>query len=279
MSANFQCRQRILFPLIIQSAVSVTGYRGFHELLPPGSSSIFFETNLFKNKIQNERITRLLFLRHGKTAPSPDGIDYNRKLTEEGRIQSSDSGRIFGCTLLPFYKNVLISPSPRTTETANLFLTASFDSDHAQTQRNCFLTPIQEAYDGTMQPEGSAIFKKIGYAPLIHYLDNKQNEHDKNTARQLLGQYASNIMASIISVIDSNERQERRLLNSSNYTMVFVGHAIYLPAVVFGIACTLDCDDGSKELILNTVTGEAEGYLVDVTRRQVTYLSRQAPQQ
>jgi broad specificity phosphatase PhoE len=248
-------------------------FRRFHELIPLPSPTV---VNNSINSIHRSGISRIAFLRHGKTGLAPDGIDFNRTLTDEGRNQAIQSGRVFGTDLLPLYPVVILSPSPRTIETANLFLASAFS---ASTKNGHHLNSIQkkllnEAYDGTMQPEGSAIFKKLGYAPLIDYIENNDLA-DRTTARRLLGSYASTMAESFIDILDTSLSPESELqkIENRNLTLLFVGHAIYLPALVFVLAKMLHCDHSTTDIVLNSMTGHAEGYLIDINLRQVRYLS------
>lgn len=213
-------------------------------------------------------ISKIAFLRHGKTSPALDGVDFNRQLTAEGQLQADQAGLSFGRhDLPPYFPCVLVSPSPRTIETAEIFLKSAGVVDLVKLQR----LPI--AYDGTMQPGGHALFKKIGYAPLVNYIDNKDSDSDRKTAQRLLSQYAQNIADVIYEVANQNKCTNSAAKAS---TLLFVGHAIYLPAAALGIASIVRCDNVSQSLILSSVTREAEGYLVDLDKSSVRYLARPA---
>lgn len=125
---------------------------GFHDWVAP---------NLVRNLLeatQAAQVARLGFLRHGNTLPSESGNDFERPLSEKGRKQALEAGQSFGKQLQPFHPFVLVSPAPRTMETAALFLKC--------TDESVSLLPLPILYDGTMQPGGSTVFRKIGYAPL-----------------------------------------------------------------------------------------------------------------
>lgn len=252
--------------------------RGFHDLLPcPETDAFHVSGDHFVRRMKEAGISKIAFLRHGKTAPASDGVDFNRQLTDEGRLQAKEAGASFGRhDLTPYFPTVLLSPAPRTVETAEIFLEAAGVKDSVMMKR------LPVAYDGTMQPEGSALFKKIGYAPLLSYVDNKDDASDRKTAQRLLALYALNIAEAVydvtISAIDDRERSGS--LNnsptfSSGSTLLFVGHAIYLPAAALGVASLARCDnDASKDLLLSSVTREAEGYFIDLDQSTVRYLSR-----
>ncbi|GAX26881.1 hypothetical protein FisN_9Lh175 [Fistulifera solaris] len=203
-------------------------------------------------------VRRIGFLRHGNTLPS--SIDWERPLSEIGRQQAIEAGQSFGKELEPFHPFLLVSPAPRTMETARLFCpTAS-------------LLPIQSLYDGTMQPGGSAIFRKIGYAPLLDYLEN-ENQQERELMHQLLGAYARETTTAIV-----NHLKETK--SSEDCTLWIVGHAIYLPSAVVGLAqaAGFDSEDDSFQVALSTSTHEAEGYLVDFDTQSIRYLQRPSNQ-
>jgi hypothetical protein len=235
--------------------------------------------------IEKANITKLLFLRHGQTAPIPDkGRDYDRVLTDMGRTQANRSGEIFGKNLQPYFSPALVSPAPRAMETAQLFLAAS-------SVEEIKLLPIKSLYDGTLQPKGEPLFQKLGYAPLKDYLEN-ENDQIKNDARLVLGDYAESIIQSIIKTIESSSTPPpppptTTTENNIEKTLLIVAHAIYLPAAALGVASLLlGCDNNgssssssslpspSMEIILSTNTKEAEGYLIDPKDHSVRYLSR-----
>ncbi|OEU12203.1 hypothetical protein FRACYDRAFT_244461 [Fragilariopsis cylindrus CCMP1102] len=237
--------------------------------------------------IEKANITKLLFIRHGQTAPIPDtGLDYDRVLTDMGRTQAKRSGEIFGKNLQPYFSPALVSPAPRTMETAQLFLAASTavvdESDNDSSVEEIEFLPVNSLYDGTQHPKGDLLFQKLGYAPLRDYLEN-ENEQMKDNARLVLGNYAENIIESIIKTIESSTAIENGS-NDIEKTLLIAAHAIYLPAAALGVASLLGCDNNSSsssslpspsmEVILSTNTKEVEGYLIDAKNHSVRYLSR-----
>jgi Histidine phosphatase superfamily (branch 1) len=131
---------------------------------------------MLQSRLHEAGVGKIAFLRHGKTAPSVNGVDFDRLLTAEGRQQATDAGRIMSQDLLPFYPRCLVSPAPRTMETAQLFfqaVAAATCTNNAVADDlasiNIQLGPILTLYDGTMQPEGSRLFRQLGYAPLCLY--------------------------------------------------------------------------------------------------------------
>ncbi|GAX11085.1 hypothetical protein FisN_9Hh175 [Fistulifera solaris] len=197
-------------------------------------------------------VRRIGFLRHGKTLPCIN--DWERPLSEIGRQQAIEAGQSFGKELEPHHPFLLVSPAPRTVETARLFCPAAS------------LHPIQSLYDGTIQPGGSAIFRKIGYAPLRDYLEN-ENQQERELMHQLLGAYARETTTAI-----NNHLKETK--SSKDCTLWIVGHAIYLPSAVVGLAQAAGFASDSFQIALSTSTQEAEGYLVDFATQSVRYLQR-----
>jgi broad specificity phosphatase PhoE len=222
------------------------------------------EGDEFRERCEQAKIRRIGFLRHGNTLPGETGKDFDRLLSDKGNEQAAEAGSSFGANLLPFYPRLLVSPAPRTLETAKIFLSSAGADDVVQ------LTPVSCLYDGAMQPEGSAIFRKIGYAPLRNYTDN-EDENDRVTMRRLLGKYSSDAAQAIMNVL-----QDVSVRSDGNATTLWiVAHAIYLPSAALGVAVLAKCnDDESLNMVLSTVTREAEGYLVNLDDAKVEYLER-----
>jgi broad specificity phosphatase PhoE len=211
--------------------------------------------------VDEANIGKILFLRHGNTAPSST-TDFDRILTDDGRSQTKQSALTFGVDLNPFYPSVLVSPSPRTVETARIFLHNS--------NATADIVPIDVLYDGTMQPEGPRLFKQIGYAPLEAYLEN-DNDEMRMISQRLLGKYA---LSCVEAMKDAISDPAQSIPDQSRSTLMIVGHAVYLPAAALGVASLIECCPSAERVILNTNTREAEGYLIDIEGRTVRYLSR-----
>jgi hypothetical protein len=231
-----------------------------HKLLPVHPSR---NLNVLDSILRAAGIGKVVFLRHGKTAPSA-GTDFERSLTEEGRSQARQAGLVFGRGLNPYFSKALISPAPRTTETAEIYLSSA--DAHAT------LLPIDILYDGTMQPKGSELFRKIGYAPLSSYLEN-DNDDIRIPSQLVLGSYANSCVESIIEQVSASTLEDASPSNRRFCTLLVVGHAVYLPAAALAVSNLLDCQD-SENTILQTNTREAEGYLVDRHEKSVKHLSR-----
>lgn len=228
-----------------------------HEWLPSNGGSNFVTT------LGQAGISRVAFLRHGN-APSLEGrggggTDFDRQLSELGKSQAKSSGETFGREL-SLYQQVLASNSPRTVDTAHIFLDAA-----GATSTTVRPEPI--LYNGTMQPGGSDLFSRIGYSPLRTYVYNP-DEQDRSLAQRLVGGYVEEVMNRMLKVALESSPEER------NSTLLLVGHAIYLPAATLGIATTAGCSQEDQDLILDDQTQEAEGYLVDVADASVRLLQR-----
>ena len=216
---------------------------------PPKPSPNSFDLKV----LASSGIGRVAFLRHGNTAPAA-GVDFNRQLTDLGRNQAREAGSSYGVDLKPFYPLVLCSPAPRCVETANIFLAAACsDQEHPD-----FLFD-QNLYDGTMQPEGSKLFKKIGYAPLRSYYEDP-DEADRNTAHEILGAYSETALNAIQIVAATNGD-----IGEHNCTLILFAHAVYLPAAAFGFASVCGCSNNDLDGILDCNTKEGEGFLVDTS--------------
>ena len=269
-----------------------------HPLLPLPPPTVAFDANSVTNTdataitspsavqeaFLQSHITKVAFIRHGNTAPSPTGVDYDRSLTELGRQQSRIAGSSYGVReLFPYYeKGALCSSAPRCVETAHIFLDASFKTlkDSNKEDRNISMPPLNlqsNMYDGTMQPEGSRLFRSIGYAPLRSYLENT-NEDDANAARCVLGGYARLSLDIIWEMVLKHDldNDKKALLRKHKEgigtTLLIFSHAIYLPSVALGCAMAIGCRE--VDLLLHTNTKEAEGYIVHVDTQSVSLLNR-----
>jgi len=247
-------------------------------------------------------VGRVAFVRHGNTAPAD--ADFDRALTDLGRSQSAAAGASYGANeLYPYFeKAALCSSAPRCAETARLFLDATAKelmkglTDEDSTS---FAMPTLELdsnlYDGTMQPEGSRLFRSIGYAPLREYLENSDGD-DAEAARSVLGGYARSSLDAIWNVLTASSSSSEKAGataagdgsggdDNSGRTLLFFAHAIYLPAAALGLAAAIGCESGGgkesnddgravgrMDLMLDTNTREAEGYCVHVDTRRVSLL-------
>ena len=231
-------------------------------------------------------INKVAFIRHGNTASA--SVDFDRTLTELGRSQSRVAGASFGIQeLYPFYeKAALSSTAPRCVETAELFLDSSLKELEDEPKENNKAPPLKllsQLYDGTMQPEGSRLFRSIGYATLRQYLENR-NECDAEAARCVLGEYARVSLDAIWDVAmdhhlqseeTSNEESKPKANNGcTGKTLLFFAHAIYLPSAALAFATAVGCGSKSIDLILDTDTKEAEGYCVHIDTQSISLLHR-----
>ena len=171
-------------------------------------------------------IRKVAYVRHGNTNKAPSGgTDFDRRLTELGRDQAKAAGLSYGIDIQPFYPVALCSPAPRCVETAKIFLDAA-----GVAERQIEFVCNQDLYDGTIQPQGSRLFQKIGYAPLRDYYEDP-DEDDRKVAFDILGSYGT----SALSAIEEVAHEDRRTYVSDGsrhcrHTLLIFAHAVYLPA-------------------------------------------------
>jgi hypothetical protein len=110
---------------------------------------------------------------------------------------------------------------------------------------------------------------------LREYIDCKNDKSDRKLARSLFGMYAHDVMGAMMKVLEQ-ERAEGSVSSAkdSKSTLLVVGHALYLPSVALGVASLAGCRKADEVLILDNITNEAEGYLVDLADGSVNILSR-----
>lgn len=253
-------------------------------------------------RLSTLNIDKIAFLRHGNAPSFPDLLDFDRTLSSLGKRQCASSAAAFKSTLLePIYSTIVCSPSPRTIETAKIFL-INTDTDSAEgevgkngsslnDQRTYTYYSIDGLYDATMQPSGNALFQKHGYNPLRAYLED-DNENDRYEARRVLGGYAQIFLDAMDGAIGvdmdlpstSTCSMSDEGLSSYNdndnvndtQTLLFVGHAVYLPSAVLGLNSVLGgFSKDYLDLVLDTNTKEAEGYLVNLRKREIELLTVQ----
>jgi len=208
-------------------------------------------------------INKVAFIRHGNTNKTPTGgNDFDRQLTDLGRDQARAAGTSYGTGIQPFYTLALCSPAPRCVETAKIFLEAvGIGEDQIEFMRKEVL------YDGTMQPEGSRLFKKIGYAPLRDYYEDPDLD-DRMVSHKILGSYGISSLEAIKEVAEDITGQS----HSGGKTLLFFAHAVYLPAASFCLASAIGCMGEDLDIVLDTNTKEVEGYLVDLEEKKCSLL-------
>lgn len=244
---------------------------------PAGAEEAIVSASEIRDAFANCNIDRVAFVRHGNTGKAD--VDYDRTLTDLGRAQSRIAGASYGAAeLRPYYEGAaLCSSAPRCVETAQLFLEESLKNEPAGAAaiRNGMpeLKLRPELYDGTMQPEGSRLFRSMGYAPLRAYLENPI-EDDAEAARCVLGRYALDSLGAIWSVLGADgDHPSAGSGIPQKSTLLFFAHAVYLPSAALALASAIGCGEGIDR-ILDTNTREAEGYCVRVDARTVALLRR-----
>jgi hypothetical protein len=254
-----------------------TGARAcYHQLLPFTGGGTQLQSNDFLEALTvRAGIHRIAFIRHGQTSAAADGIDFNRQLSDLGISQARQAGTSYGRSdlLSPLFPLVMVSPAPRTIDTAKHFLEAAVAT--ATDAIVPEIVPVDIAYDGTMQAGGSALFQRIGYRPLRDYLESP-DANDRETARRLMGQYAHNIAEAIVrTAAMAAPARSTSTKETPPSTLLFFGHAVYLPSAALGVASLAGVDqDHGLSCLLDSRTEEAEGYLVDLDRRSCRYLAR-----
>ena len=152
----------------------------------------------------------LAFIRHGSTAPTTP--DIARVLSDKGRAQARLAGSTYLRRIGALAPLVICSAAGRCVETATLAL-----GELAAGSGEIKLVRSQVLYDGTMQPEGSTIFRKLGYAPLRDYYAEGE------TVRTLLDGYARGALDEIDGIA---QRYLPQSLDSERRTLCVFGHAI-----------------------------------------------------
>lgn len=241
-----------IIPFVMASCNQVSGWLPRHS----GVGSTFVSL------IRKARVGRLGFLRHGQTNSAVGGDDFQRQLTSLGQEQARSAGSSFGMKYSPFYRYMFVSPAPRTMETAKLFV-ESAGVEGVESVANRLL------YDGTMQPSGSKLFRKIGYAPLRDYVVC-DDENDRQIARNVLGSYAIDVTTLMMDTLEQDLAAKG--IGHETTTLWMIGHAIYLPAVALHVASMVHVDDSDICTIVDSHVAETEGFIVDVEEKKVISL-------
>jgi len=238
--------------------------------------------DLVQPTLAAQGISRIAFLRHANTLPTPiNGTDFDRPLSPLGKQQAQEAGTTFARDLQPYFTKMYVSPSPRTIETAQIVL------DHIPpppppSPKMEMDTSLYELYDMSAQPGSGRLFEKHGYAPLKEYLNDTTNEQDCTDARVGFGMYSHSCINALMNALAATTPPAPPTTTTDGTgngsgggtTLWVVGHAMYTPSIVLGLATILDFDDTSKDLILSTNTKEAEGYLLDIANKEVSLLQR-----
>ena len=142
---------------------------------------------------------------------------------------------------------------------------------HGRADAKSMIIASKPLYDASMQPKGSALFRKIGYAPLHDYLNNP-NEKDRSDARSVLSYYAYVALEEMYKEVIRTEMGRGTSGSEKESTLIMVGHAIYLPAVALALGSLVQCTP--LDIFLSANTNEAEGYLLDLGSSTASYLKR-----
>ena len=115
------------------------------------------------------------------------------------------------------------------------------------------LLPCATLYDGTMQPGASALFDKLGYAPLRPY-------HDEEGGAALLQQYAEQAFAQIALLLDGAAAEDAAVDATSPW--VICCHAIYTNQLCLALAEAMGLPAAAAAVPLDTNLQEADGFFV-----------------
>jgi len=92
-----------------------------------------------------------------------------------------------------------------------------------------------------------------------------------------LGEYARTsldvIWEEVIAKHDS-DAAEKSADSKNGETLLFFAHAIYLPSAVLGLASAVGCIGEELDIVLDTNTQEAQGYLMHIHDQTVSLLQR-----
>lgn len=88
---------------------------------------------------------------------------------------------------------------------------------------------------------------------------------------KLLGTYARETTAAIVDHLQECIPAEQGV---DDRTLWIVGHAIYLPSAVLGLAHAAGFQPDLIEVTLSTSTKEAEAYVVDFNNQSIQYMER-----
>ena len=192
----------------------------------------------------------IALIRHGNTGPA--ATDLERSLTDKGVQQANKAATSYVSrrlgSIMPL---VVCSAAGRCVETAYIAMTQGEAVEGGKTAFE--LVKCQKMYDALMQPGGSAVFKRIGYAPLRAY---REDSTDGAQMRELLDEYATLSLAEVAAVAARAPAADARR------TLCVFGHAVYLPSIAFALAKQRGLSADSLDRVLDCNTAEACGYLV-----------------
>ena len=208
----------------------------------------------------------VLFIRHGNTAPN--AVDIERALTEKGRQQSIAASRTYMRKLRsPVASFALSSPALRCQATARLVLG----------DRTSHIETVAPIYDSLLQPEATAIFRKLSYAPLSTYIA------DGPAAAAVLGAYAIaalNAIGRATAALDAPAAAGRggaTAPTTPRRTLCVFGHAVYSASIAHLLAQQRSLPAASMQALLSDNMQEACGLLVGADAAAVVLHDATAP--
>ena len=199
------------------------------------------------------------FIRHGNTAKA--AVDSERELTDLGREQAAEACAGYVKSLpAPVAALALSSPAVRCTDTLRRVL-----AHHPRV----LIEPLEVIYSESLQPEGSALFAKLSYAPLAAY------HAESATSKDYLDGYADKVLFAAAEAVRSHPvlaqggRTYTHGTDRQRSTLCIGGHAIYNNAVALRLADLRGHSADDLETIKNYNVAECCGFLVGEAESQM----------
>lgn len=186
----------------------------------------------------------IVLVRHGNTGSAAEvgGEDFKRVLSAQGRVQCETAVEAWLVALRRQHglrpdPLVVCSSAGRCIDTARLVFGAG-----------ARLLPCAALYDGTMQPGASALFAKLGYAPLRPY-------HEEEGGAALLEHYAEKAFAQMAPLLAGADPAPAG-------PWVICCHAVYTNQLCLALAEAMGLPDAAVAVPLDTNLQEVDGFLV-----------------
>ena len=190
-------------------------------------------------------------IRHGNTGAA--AVDVERELTSRGHQQAAAASASYIKEMaVPIAAVAFSSPASRCIDTLGRVL-----ASHPRVA----IEPIQEIYSGAIQPEGSALFARVGYAPLASY-------HAEQEATEYLDQYAATVLRAVARCVSDNPllqaagRSYTHSKDRERATLCIAGHAVYNSAVALQLAVLRGHSAADLDAIRHYNVQEACGFWV-----------------
>jgi broad specificity phosphatase PhoE len=198
----------------------------------------------------------IVLVRHGNTGSAAEvgGVDFDRVLSAKGTAQCDVAARSW----LPVLQRqhhlapdalVVCSSAGRCVDTARRIF-----GERAQ------LLECAALYDGTMQPASSALFDKLGYAPLRPY-------HEEEGGAVLLRAYAEQALAQVETLVAGARVAAAGGGGGGGGASPWVicCHAIYTNQLCLALAEAMGLSGAALAVPLDTNLQETDGFVVSET--------------